>query len=134
MEPYAMVILLLGDILGRDVFYIKYHSVFRTVNGTNLLKGTDDMAAVVVDARSEEINVQGRTGCKLLMRIHQGTSLEKEVFARACLRESIENTFLKISGQNRLVEYALLLGYIQQLASDRLSVVLRLLTHSAISR
>ena len=68
------------------------------------------------------------------MRIHQGTSFEKEVVAIACLRESIENTLLKISRQNRLVEDTFFLGYIQQLAPDGLPVVFRLLIHSAISR
>lgn len=52
-----MVILLLGDILRSDAFYIKYHSVFRAVNRTNFPKGTYDMSAIVTDARSEEINI-----------------------------------------------------------------------------
>ena len=52
-----MVILLLGDILRSDVFYIKYHSVFRTVNRANFPKGTDDMTTIVFDTLSEEINV-----------------------------------------------------------------------------
>ena len=52
-----MVILLLGDILRSDAFYIERYSIFRTVNRTNFPKGTYHLAAIVADARPEKINV-----------------------------------------------------------------------------
>ena len=78
---------------------------------------------------AKKVYVQCGTGGKPLVGVHQRTAFQVEVITITCLGNTIQQTLLKVSGQDGLIEHFLLLGYIEQPCPDGFSIVFDF-THS----
>ena len=78
---------------------------------------------------AKKVYVQCGTGGKSLVGVHQRTAFQVEVITITCLGNTVQQTLLKVSGQDGLIEHFLLLGYIEQPCPDGFSIVFDF-THS----
>lgn len=76
MKTYAMINLVLGNLLCSQGRYIERNPVFVTRYVTYLPECFSDILLIPVDTVTQEINVQCRTGTKLLVGIEQRSSFE----------------------------------------------------------
>ena len=124
-----MVILELGDVLGDNLVASKLYTILLAVNRTYLPERLCYALAIIADVSAKKVYVQCGTGGKPLVGVHQRTAFQVEVLTITCLGNTIQQTLLKVSGQDGLIEYFLLLGYIEQPCPDGFAIVFNL-THS----
>ena len=124
-----MVILELGDVLGDNLVASELHAILLTINRTYLPKHLGYALAFIADVCAKKVNIQCGTGGKPLIGIHQRTAFQVEVLTITGLGNTVQQTLLKVSGQDSLIKHFLLLGNIKQPCPDGFSIVLYL-THS----
>ena len=121
-----MVILELGDVPGNNLVASKLHTILLANNPTYLSERLGYALSIIADVCAKKVYVQSGTGCKPLVGIHQRTAFQVEVLTITGPGNTVEQTFLKVSGQDGLIEHFLLLGHIEQPCLDGLSIVLYL--------
>ena len=124
-----MVILELGDVLGDNLVATELYAILLAINSTYLAERLGYALTIIADMCAKKVYVQCGAGGKPLVGIHQRTAFQVEVLTIMCLGYAIQQTLLKVSGQDGLIEHFLLLGHIEQSCPDRFSVVFDF-THS----
>ena len=124
-----MVILELGDVLGDNLVATELYAILLAINSTYLAERLGYALTIIADMCAKKVYVQCGTGDKSLVGIHQCTTFQVEIITIMGLGNTIQQTFLKVSSQNCLIEHFLLLSHIEQPCPDGFTIVLYL-THS----
>ena len=85
------------------MLYIKYYSILFARAGTYFPEGGNDSFAIIADIITKEIYVQRRSCRKAFMCVHQGSTFQIEILAISRLGYPIDQPFLEVSCQDRLV-------------------------------